>query len=77
MSQSLRRELKTCRDAGLRHRHILTFMGTTEHQLHTVLISPYMSNGNLAKYLQVHPATNRAPLVSAALRAQLLKLLHS
>lgn len=51
--QMLNRELKAARQ--VRHAKILPFCGAAEFDMHTILISPYMHNGNLLKYLSDRP----------------------
>ncbi|KZV97043.1 kinase-like protein [Exidia glandulosa HHB12029] len=57
----LRRELDAC--SQVQHRHILTFMGTASWGYNTILVAPYMKNGNLSKYLEAHPHADRATLI--------------
>lgn len=61
ITQSLHRELEAC--SRLIHPHILPFIGTATFRLHTILLSPFMANGNLDTYLQMHEQADRAMLV--------------
>ncbi|KZV90042.1 kinase-like protein [Exidia glandulosa HHB12029] len=46
----LRRELRASR--SFTHRYILPFLGTAVHDQQTVIVLPYMQNGNLLQYLE-------------------------
>ncbi|KZV99443.1 kinase-like protein [Exidia glandulosa HHB12029] len=45
----LRRELRASR--SLKHLHIIPFMGTATHGPQTIIVMPYMRNGNLLQYM--------------------------
>lgn len=62
-----RRELLVSRKA--RHRYILPFLGTCTLGRHAVLVSQYMSNGNLQEYLQRRTETGRLRLITQVAEA--------
>ncbi|EJD46479.1 kinase-like protein, partial [Auricularia subglabra TFB-10046 SS5] len=45
------------------HRYILPFVGVLSTQLYTVLVSGFMENGDMLKYLKTHPAVDRGSLI--------------
>ncbi|KZV90043.1 kinase-like protein [Exidia glandulosa HHB12029] len=45
----LRRELRASR--SMDHQYIIPFLGTATHNLQTIIVLPYMKNGNLLQYL--------------------------
>jgi serine/threonine protein kinase len=47
----------------LRHDHVLPFYGASVAAKPPFLVSRYMKNGNVVKYLQRHPNSNRVKLV--------------
>ncbi|KZV99441.1 kinase-like protein [Exidia glandulosa HHB12029] len=53
----LRRELRAFR--RIEHQHILPFLGTAMHGPQTVIVLPYMANGNLLEYLRRTPTSGR------------------
>ena len=59
--QLLRRELQLARQ--VRHPRILPYLGTSKHGFHTILVSPFMSNGNLTRFLAVNPNADRGRFV--------------
>ncbi|KZV95787.1 kinase-like protein [Exidia glandulosa HHB12029] len=69
----LLRELQICRK--FRHPLLLPFLGTSSYGLHTILVSQYMSNGNLRDYVIRNPDCNRRQFVLQV--AQGLQFLHN
>ncbi|EJD34991.1 kinase-like protein [Auricularia subglabra TFB-10046 SS5] len=63
--QMLKRELRAVRQ--VRHEYILRYIGTTESDFHTILVAPYMKNGNLLRYLSKNPNLDRRRSVADAL----------
>ncbi|EJD39453.1 kinase-like protein [Auricularia subglabra TFB-10046 SS5] len=63
--QMLQRELRAVRQ--VRHEYILRYIGTTEFDFHTILVAPYMKNGNLLRYLSKNPNLDRRRSVADAL----------
>lgn len=57
----LRRELVAAR--SIQHHRILAFIGTSAYGLHTVLVSPLMSNGNLLQHVNQNIACDRGHFV--------------
>ncbi|EJD37378.1 kinase-like protein, partial [Auricularia subglabra TFB-10046 SS5] len=61
----LRRELKAA--SILSHNRILNFVGIANLGGRTILIAPFMTNGNMLQYLLEHPhADRRAPTIQVA-----------
>lgn len=64
--QLLAREMRLW--ANLRHKHVLPFYGSCDFdQSHIALISPYMANGTMIKYLIEHPSANTLLLIAQVL----------
>ncbi|EJD39449.1 kinase-like protein [Auricularia subglabra TFB-10046 SS5] len=57
----LRRELRAAQ--RIKHQYIVSYVGTADFDFHTILISPYMENGNLLQYLEMNPTIDRRPLL--------------
>ncbi|KZV95838.1 kinase-like protein [Exidia glandulosa HHB12029] len=73
----LRRELQICRK--FRHPRLLHFLGTSLYGLHTILVSQYMSNGNLRDYITRNPDCSRQQFVRQSPLCQVaqgLQFLH-
>lgn len=70
--QAQNRELKHAKE--FRHANILPYCGTAVFDMHTILISPYVENGNLLKYLQANPTMDCRPLLLQV--AQAVAFLH-
>ena len=61
-SQDIRNEVELCVNA--KHDHVLAFLGTCFIDGHVHWVSPYISNGNLAEYLNKNPLFDRIRMVS-------------
>lgn len=59
--RSFEREANTWR--RLHHTHILEFLGTYKRGEHLYLVSPFVENGTLLKYIETHPGVNRVRLL--------------
>ena len=62
--QRARREGKLWR--GLKHPHVLDFMGVLESATFFCFVCPYQKNGSLDKYIQANPHIDRIQMVSVA-----------
>ncbi|KZO99074.1 kinase-like protein [Calocera viscosa TUFC12733] len=72
--QSILRELKNC--MRLSHRNILEFYGVCDHGPYGfAMVSPWMQQGDVARYLLNNPKANRSALILDI--AQALSYLHS
>lgn len=71
--ERIRRELAAVQQ--VRHRFILPFLGTVMGNTYTVIVSPYMENGDLLEYLKAHPDANRRILIMQV--AEAVDYLHT
>lgn len=71
--QLLLRELRAAH--RLEHPNILGFIGAAVTDFHTILVSPFMANGELLGYLRHHPTADRNALIIQV--AQAVKYLHT
>lgn len=58
---SFEREANTWR--RLQHPHVLEFLGTYKWGEHLYLVTPFVENGTLLKYIETHPSINRVRLL--------------
>lgn len=56
------READTWR--GLKHDYILNFLGTCRINGYLYMVSPYIDNGTLSGFVELHPEVDRVRLVS-------------
>lgn len=72
--QLITRELRAVR--RIRHRHILPYIGSAQLADQTVLVSPYMKNGNLLQYLSRVVADRDGLLIQVATAVEYLHTVH-
>lgn len=71
--QICRREIRVGRHA--RHRYILPFLGVANLNYYTIIVTPFMGNGNVSNYLQSRPTADRSRLVMQV--AEAVDYLHN